>query len=59
MNPSPVIPGGMKGVGEAGIIGPPAAIVSAIEDALSDLNVRFTELPVTPQRVYEAVHGRT
>lgn len=55
INPSPVIPGGMKGVGEAGIIGPPAAIVSAIEDALRAYDVTFTETPVTPQKIFEAL----
>ena len=55
INPSPVIPGGMKGVGEAGIIGPPAAMVNAIEDALRPYGVTFTETPVTPQRIHEAL----
>ena len=55
ISPSPVIPGGMKGVGEAGIIGPPAAIVSAIEDALRPLDITFTETPVTPQKIFEAI----
>ncbi len=55
VSPSPVIPGGMKGVGEAGIIGPPAAIVSAIEDALRPLDITFTETPVTPRKIFEAI----
>ena len=58
VNPSPVIPGGMKGVGEAGVIGPPAAIVNAIDDALRPFGVSFTETPVTPQRIFEALRGR-
>ncbi len=57
VNPSPVIPGGMKGVGEAGIIGPPAAVVNAIDDALRPLGVTFTEIPVTPERIFRAIHG--
>ena len=56
-NPSPVIPGGMKGVGEAGVIGPPAAILNAIDDALRPFGVTFTDTPVTPQRIFEALHG--
>ncbi len=55
VNPSPVIPGGMKGIGEAGIIGPPAAIVSAIEDALWPMKIEFTQTPVTPQKIFEAL----
>jgi carbon-monoxide dehydrogenase large subunit len=53
--PSPNIPGGMKGVGEAGVIGAPAAIVAAIEDALAPLGARFSETPVTPEKVLAAI----
>ena len=49
--PSPNIPGGMKGVGEAGAIGSPAAVVGAIEDALSEYGARITETPVTPAAI--------
>ena len=55
--PSPVITGGMKGIGEAGIIGPPAAVVNAIDDALRPFGVPpFLTLPVTPQSIYEVLH---
>jgi carbon-monoxide dehydrogenase large subunit len=57
VTPSPIIPGGMKGVGEAGIIGPPAAVVNAIEDALRPFGVSFTETPLTPERVHAALQG--
>ncbi len=57
VTPSPIIPGGMKGVGEAGIIGPPAAIVNAVEDALRPFGVKFTETPITPERILAAVDG--
>jgi carbon-monoxide dehydrogenase large subunit len=54
--PSTVIPGGMKGIGEAGIIGPPAAVVNAIDDALAHLGASpFLSIPVTPQRIWEAL----
>jgi CO/xanthine dehydrogenase Mo-binding subunit len=46
--PSPLNPLGMKGVGEAGVIGAPAAVVSAIEDALRPYGVRISATPVTP-----------
>jgi carbon-monoxide dehydrogenase large subunit len=49
---------GAKGVGEGGAIAPPAAIVSAVEDALSDLGVRFDATPLTSERVFAAVRGR-
>jgi len=49
--PAPHIPGGMKGMGEAGTIGAPAAIANAIDDALADLGVRVTTVPATPPRL--------
>jgi carbon-monoxide dehydrogenase large subunit len=53
--PSPHIPGGMKGVGEAGCIGSPAAVTAAIEDALIAYDARITRTPVTPARILEIV----
>ena len=53
--PSPNIPGGMKGVGEAGAIGSPAAVVSATEDALAPFGVRITETPITPAAVLSLI----
>ena len=49
--PSPHNPDGMKGMGEAGAIGPPAAIANAVSDALSPFGIVITETPVTPERV--------
>lgn len=59
VTPSPIIPGGMKGIGEAGAIGSPAAVVSAIEDALRPYNAKITQIPVTPGRVLEFVRAAT
>jgi carbon-monoxide dehydrogenase large subunit len=56
--PSPHIPGGMKGIGEAGTIGSPAAVVAAVEDALTPYGVRITETPVTPSRIVDMVAER-
>lgn len=53
--PSPHIPGGMKGMGEGGTIGAPAAVVNAINDALSDIGVTVTRTPVTPPRLLELI----
>ncbi len=50
--PSPVVPGGVKGAGEAGVIAPPAAITNAVEDALSAFGVRLTSTPLTPERLW-------
>lgn len=58
--PSPLNPLGIKGVGEAGAISPPAAIANAVEDALAGLGTRVDRVPVTPRRLFEQLHsGRT
>ena len=51
--PSPLNPLGVKGAGEGGTIPAAAAIVAAIEDALSEYGVEFTESPLVPQRVFQ------
>jgi carbon-monoxide dehydrogenase large subunit len=53
--PNPLNPLGVKGAGEGGTIPAPAAIVSAIEDALAPFKVRFADVPLTPQRIVAAV----
>ena len=49
--PNPLNPIGVKGAGEGGTIPAPAAIIAAIEDALSPFDVRFAEMPLTPERI--------
>ena len=49
--PTPLNPLGVKGLGESGAIGPPAAIANAVEDALADLGVVVRACPLTPDRV--------
>src|SRR6266542_460049 len=44
-------PLGIKGVGEAGTIGPPAATAGAIEDALAPFGARVTRCPLPPHVV--------
>jgi carbon-monoxide dehydrogenase large subunit len=53
--PNPLNPLGVKGAGEGGTIPAPAAIVAAIEDALSPFAVRFAEMPLTPDRIVAAL----
>lgn len=53
--PSPYTEFGMKGLGEGGAVGPPAAIVSAVNDALRPLNVEVHDLPLTPDRILAAI----
>ena len=52
---SPFTPYGTKGVGESGPVGAPAVLMSAVEDALSSLGVKITELPLTPNKVWELI----
>jgi aerobic carbon-monoxide dehydrogenase large subunit len=47
------IPYNYRGVGEGGMIGAPAAITNAVEDALADLGVRITEQHLPPTRILE------
>jgi carbon-monoxide dehydrogenase large subunit len=47
--PSPLTPGGRKGMGEGGTIGAPAAIANAVADAVKPLGGRVTSLPILPE----------
>ena len=51
-------PLGAKGCGESGAIGAPAAVVSALLDALAPLGVRELEMPATPHRVWRAIMNK-
>jgi aerobic carbon-monoxide dehydrogenase large subunit len=44
-----------QGVGEAGTIGSPPAVVNAVIDALSPLGVTDIGMPATPERVWRAI----
>jgi aerobic carbon-monoxide dehydrogenase large subunit len=52
-------PLGVKGCGEAGAIGSPAAVINAVLDALAPLGVSDIDMPATPERVWRAIaeHG--
>ncbi len=54
---NPLNPLGVKGAGEGGTIPAPAAIIAAIEDALSPFNVHFAETPLTPERIVAALRA--
>jgi aerobic carbon-monoxide dehydrogenase large subunit len=53
--PTPLNPLGCKGAGEGGTIPSPAAVALAIQDALSDLNVKVDRLPVTPEALLNLI----
>ena len=50
-------PLGVKGAGEGGCVAAPPAVINAILDALRPLGVRHIEMPVTPQRIWRALHS--
>ena len=54
-SPSPHNPLGVKGVGELGVIPAAAALISAIEHALSPFNVHIAQMPVTPHELVEMI----
>lgn len=56
VTPCPHNPLGVKGVGEAGTIASPAAVTNAVVDALSHLGVRHLDMPLTPEKVWRAIH---
>lgn len=57
--PCPDNPLGVKGAGEAGTIASTACIANAVIDALAHLGVKDLQMPFTPQRVWNALHGTT
>jgi CO/xanthine dehydrogenase Mo-binding subunit len=59
VTPSPLNPLGTKGAGEGGAIPVGALFAQAVEDAL-DLparGVEITEIPLSPSRLWELMHG--
>jgi carbon-monoxide dehydrogenase large subunit len=50
-------PSGVKGCGESGTIGAPAAITSAMIDALGSVGVTGVEMPYTPTKVWHALNA--
>jgi aerobic carbon-monoxide dehydrogenase large subunit len=55
VTPSPINPLGVKGVGEAGTIGATPAIANAVLDALEPLGIGHLDLPMTPERIWQAI----
>ena len=55
--PSPLNPLGVKGIGEAGTIGAPPAVVNAVVDALAPFDVDHVDMPLTNERIWRAMGG--
>lgn len=56
--PADHIPGGIKGVGESGTLGPPAAIANAVADAFGGA-VPVDRLPLDPPAIWELARRST
>lgn len=56
VTPSPHNPLGAKGIGEAGTIAAPPAVVNAVTDALQPLGIDHIDMPLTAERVWRAVN---
>lgn len=50
-------PLGAKGIGEAGTIGAGPAVLNAVHDALRPYGIRHLDMPLTPSKVWQALHG--
>ncbi len=55
--PSPTNLLGVKGAGEGGTVGAPAAVIHAILDALKPFGVEHIDMPATPEVVWRAIAG--
>jgi len=56
VTPSPHHPIGVKGIGEAGTIASTCAVYNAVIDAMAPFGVETIRMPMTPERVYNAIH---
>ncbi|MGH2426271.1 MAG: xanthine dehydrogenase family protein molybdopterin-binding subunit [bacterium] len=54
---SPLNPLGAKGIGEAGTIGAPPAIVNAVIDALEPFGVRHIDVPLRSEKIWKLMRG--
>jgi aerobic carbon-monoxide dehydrogenase large subunit len=55
--PSTTNPLGAKGIGEAGTIGSTPAVVNAVLDALAPFGVTHLDMPLKPQRIWQAIRS--
>jgi carbon-monoxide dehydrogenase large subunit len=57
VTPSPTNTMGVKGIGEAGTIGSPPAVINAVIDALRPFGVTHIDMPASPMRVWETIQA--
>jgi len=54
-DPSPLNPLGVKGAGEGGTAAVGGAIGNAVSDALKEFGIEITDLPLSPNRLFEII----
>ena len=54
--PAKTNPLGIKGIAESGTIGAPPTVVNAVIDALKGRGLDHLDMPLTPARVWAAIH---
>jgi len=57
VTPCPHNPLGVKGVGEAGKIASPAAVVNAVMDALKPYGIKHIDMPLRAEKIWKAIHA--
>ncbi len=55
--PAKTNPLGVKGCGEAGCAGALTSVMNAVIDALSEHGIRHLDMPLTPYRIWQALHA--
>jgi len=55
--PTTTNPLGVKGAGECGTVGALAAVMNAINHALAPKGIKNIAMPVTPEKVWQAIHA--
>ncbi len=58
VTPTPVNPLGAKGVGEAGCVGAPQAVVNPVVDALQPFGVTHVDMPLRPEKLWRLIPRR-
>jgi carbon-monoxide dehydrogenase large subunit len=55
ITPNPFTPGGFKGAGETGTVGPPAVLANAVEDALRPMGIKIRQVPLSPTYLWSLI----
>jgi CO/xanthine dehydrogenase Mo-binding subunit len=55
VTPNPFTPGGFKGAGETGTVGPPAVLANAVEDALRPWGIKIRKVPLSPSSLWSLI----